>query len=201
MLATKKINDFYEYTDIGKQFGFRTAALSFIKSLFGETHIYYIDFNEFVKGYDVSATEKGVNILQSIRHEIDQDWLITIQQLISAEIFSDFLEMARHLLDLKYKDPSAVMIGSVLEEHLRQLCKNHNVDLAFLRGTDSIPKKAEVINADLVKANVYNVMVQKNITAWLDLRNKAAHGKYGEYAIENVELMYHGVVNFIATTN
>lgn len=201
VLTTATRGSFALSVDQGKLAGFRTGSLSFIKGLFGENHIYYSDFNQQVIGHDSRNTEKGINILKSIRHEVDQDWLTTITQLISAEIFSDFLEMARHLLDLKYKDPSAVMIGSVLEEHLRLLCKNHNVDITFLRGADIVPKKAEVINADLVKANVYNLMVQKNITAWLDLRNKAAHGKYGEYTIENVDLMYQGVVNFIATTN
>lgn len=44
------------------------------------------------------------------------------------------------------------------------------------------------------------MLEQKNITAWLDLRNKAAHCKYDEYSIEQVNLMYQGVLNFIMTT-
>ncbi|AIY39887.1 hypothetical protein LT85_0727 [Collimonas arenae] len=39
---------------------------------------------------------------------------------------------------------------------------------------------------------------QKSVTAWLDLRNKAAHGKYSEYTKEQVEVMCQGVVNFMA---
>jgi hypothetical protein len=39
---------------------------------------------------------------------------------------------------------------------------------------------------------------QKNVTAWLDLRNKAAHGCYSEYQNENVRLMIAGVLDFMA---
>ena len=105
--------------------------------------------------------------------------------------------MSKHLLDEKYKDPAAVMIGSVLEEHLRQLCSNNSVDTEIVKGTDRVPKKADLMNSDLVKAGIYGVLEQKNVTAWLDLRNRAAHGKYSEYTFEQVQLMYQGVLDFI----
>lgn len=189
-----------DYVDSGKYIGFRTSSLSFIKSLYGESHIYYKDFEDTVSRAEYTKTEKGVNILLAIRHEIEQDWLTSIQHLVTAEIFSDFLEMSRHLLDNKYKDPAAVMIGSVLEEHLRRLCINHSVDLTLTKSTDVVHKKADLLNSDLVKAGVYGVLEQKNVTAWLDLRNRAAHGKYTEFTIEQVEIMYLGVMNFVSTT-
>lgn len=199
VLSTGRKYDFKTYVDKGLQMGFRTGSLSFIKSLYGDSHIFYQDFNTQLMGQYDTATQAGINILKAIRHEIDQDWLTTISQIVSAEIFSDFLEMADHLLEHKYKDPAAVIIGSVLEEHIRQLCKNHGIDTTFLKGGDMVPKKADTMNADLAKASVYNLMVQKNVTAWLDLRNKAAHGQYTEYNIDNVKLMYQGVLQFVST--
>jgi len=41
---------------------------------------------------------------------------------------------------------------------------------------------------------------QKNVTAWLDLRNKAAHGLYDQYNREQVETMLKGVIEFSART-
>ncbi|MDL5045111.1 hypothetical protein QQ054_03525 [Oscillatoria amoena NRMC-F 0135] len=109
--------------------------------------------------------------------------------------------MAEHLLKEGYKDPAAVMIGSVLEEHLRQLCQKNNVDTHIIKGADTVPKRAEAMNIDLVKAKVYPLTDQKQVTAWLDLRNNAAHGKYLEYKKEQVDLMYQGVLNFISRVN
>ena len=99
--------------------------------------------------------------------------------------------MARHLLDSGYKDAAAVIAGSSLEAHLRQLAKRWDVEV----GVE--PRKADAINADLAKADAYSKLDQKNVTAWLDLRNKAAHGQYAEYQKEQVALMIDGIRDFL----
>ena len=99
--------------------GFRTASLSFIENVYGDSHTYFNEFYEHVNGREYECTENGLNILSSIKNEIENDWLISFKQMVSAEIFSDFFEMSKYLLDLKYKDPAAVMIGSVLKKHDR----------------------------------------------------------------------------------
>ena len=199
-LAHRKHNSMgSDYVETGQYAGFRSSALSVISSIFGDNHTYFKEFNRQVNNSYVYNIEAGINILQTLRHEIEHGWLKSLKRLVTAEIFSDFLEMSKHLLDTKYKDPAAVMIGSVLEEHLRQLCIANSVDTTIVKGADIIPKKADLLNSDLTKANVYGVLEQKNVTAWLDLRNRAAHGKYSEYSIDQVELMYLGVLNFVST--
>ena len=107
--------------------------------------------------------------------------------------------MADHLLQQGYKDPAAVIIGSVLEEHLRQLCNANSISTEFKNNKGIlIPKKADRLNSDLVKENVYSKLDQKAVTMWLDLRNKAAHGKYDEYTSEQVTNMYSGITEFMA---
>ena len=49
----------------------------------------------------------------------------------------------------------------------------------------------------LTKKQVYNKLDQKNVTAWLDLRNEAAHGKYQEYTKEQVSLMLRSLSDFM----
>ena len=36
------------------------------------------------------------------------------------------------------------------------------------------------MNNDLACGNSYTKLDQKSVTAWLDLRNRAAHGRYGD---------------------
>lgn len=184
--------------DHGKIKGFRTAVLSFIELQYGKSHTHYDEFAKALAGNHGEHIDAGLSILQAIRGEIAGGWLSSVKSLITAEIFSDFLEMASHLLAAGYKDAAAVMIGSTLEEHLRQLARSADVDIE--REVDGVPvaKKAELLNADLVKADVYSKLDQKAVTAWLDLRNKAAHGKYGEYELRQVELMSQGVIEFMA---
>jgi hypothetical protein len=106
--------------------------------------------------------------------------------------------MADHVLSEGYKDPSAVLIGSVLEEHLRKLCLKNSIPVEFTdtRGINH-PKKSDTLNAELANAGVYSKLDQKNVTAWLDLRNKAAHGQYTQYTQQQVELLLMSVRDFV----
>lgn len=177
---------------------FKNASLSFILNLYSKDHPYYENFYNGCHRATPYETKTGRGILVSIKDEIEQGWLNSLRGLVSAEIFTDFIEMAEHLLSEDYKDASAVMIGSVLEEHLRQLCSKNGIDTSTIKSGKSVPKKADLLNAELAKADVYNKLDQKNVTAWLDLRNKAAHGKYTEYTKEQVELMLQSVLDFMS---
>ena len=53
------------------------------------------------------------------------------------------------------------------------------------------------MNAALAKVDAYGKSDLKNVTAWLSLRNAAAHGKYGEYTKEQVALLLQSIRDFI----
>lgn len=180
---------------------FRSASLSFLKNTFGENHPFFKEFNRECNSATPTSTYEGRGILNAVKGELNGGWIFKMKDLISAEIFSDFLEMSEYLLNENYKDASAVMIGSVLEEHLRQLCGKYDIEVETTRSGKLVFKKADLLNAELCKTEVYNKLDQKSITSWLDLRNKAAHGKYEEYKIEQVQIMYQGVLNFISRTS
>ena len=176
---------------------FRSASLSFLVMTFGKDHVHYVEFDSKADQSRPHCAKIGRGILSAAREELAGGWLTTTKGLISAEIYSDFLEMAQHLLDEGYKDPAAVMAGSVLEEHLRQLCQKHGIATEATKQERLHPKKADALNADLAKKQVYNRLDQKNVTAWLDLRNKAAHGKYQDYTKEQVSLMLQSLSDFM----
>jgi hypothetical protein len=142
-------------------------------------------------GYSIALL---LGILRAMRADYAAGYLSSVAELIHADLFADFLEMSEHLLSQGYKDPSAVVIGSVLEEHLRKLCDKAGITAV----TGTAPKKADLLNADLAGAGVYSKLDQKSVTAWLDLRNKAAHGKYSEYTKEQVQALQDGVRHFIS---
>ncbi|RZK66873.1 MAG: hypothetical protein EOO85_26265, partial [Pedobacter sp.] len=84
---------------------FRSASLSFLKSVFGTDHPFYTDFSKEVRDISPYMVEKGKGILKAAKQEIYGGWIFTVKALVSAEIFSDFLEMAEYLLNEGYKDP------------------------------------------------------------------------------------------------
>jgi hypothetical protein len=140
-----------------------------------------------------SSVRRVAGVLTALREAYASGYLDTVSELIHADLFSNFIEMAEYLLSEGYKDPAAVIIGSTLEEHLRQLCVKNGLPTT----AEDKPKKAGQLNADLLKASVYTNLDQKLVTSWLDLRNKAAHGKYSEYTKELVQLMIQGIQDFM----
>lgn len=186
--------------DQSYQLAFASDVLHLIQDIYGKDSSYYSTFKGIGFGNYKSSCETGINILHSIREQIENGWLVSFKDLVSAEIFTDFMDMAEYLLNEGYKDPSAVVIGSVFESHLRKLCLKNSIGMELTKSNgDKILKKADILNAGLCKAGVYNSLRQKSITAWLDLRNKAAHGKYDEYTKEDVRIMYSGVLGFLGS--
>lgn len=135
-----------------------------------------------------------IGIAKALKEDLAAGYVQNLAELVHADIFADFLEMAQHLSDIGYKDPSAVLAGSTLESHLKKIAIKNGIptDVA------GKPVKADKLNADLAKANAYTVLNQKNVTAWLDLRNKAAHGNYGDYNNDQVKLLIASIRDFIA---
>lgn len=133
--------------------------------------------------------------LESIIYELENGLLSNIRKLLQADIFSDFLEMGEHLLKEGYKDASAVIIGSVLEDTLRKLCVSNEIDTINSNGKSLT---IDPLNSELTKKEVYNRLVQKQITSWADLRNNAAHGHFEKYDIRQVEMMLLFVQTFCA---
>jgi hypothetical protein len=177
---------------------FRSSGLSFLARTFETNSPFYLEFNKHVEDTGYYCVERGIGIMKAVRSEIDGGWLFTTRGLISAEVFADFAEMSEHLLKENYKDPAAVMMGSVLEEHLRQLCNKNSIPIESTRPDGSMaPLKADTMNAELARKNIYSKLDQKNVTAQLDLRNKAAHGLYKEYTESQVEMMIKTVSDFI----
>lgn len=139
-----------------------------------------------------------IGCVQALKDDLENGYNKYLFEIIHADVFADYLEMAKYLLIEGYKDAAAVIIGSTLESHLKLLCSKHGVPIDIENSKGKlIAKKTSVINSDLRKSMVYGTAVEKQIIAWLDIRNSAAHGNYNGYSLEQVNLMSAGIGNFI----
>ena len=134
-----------------------------------------------------------IGVAKALLFDIENDYLTSFEETIHGDLFADYVEMADHLVETGYKDPAAVLAGSTLEVHLRQLCKKHDVAVE----SDGKMKKTQTLNQDLAQADAYTKLDLKSITAWLDIRNNAAHGEYKEYTKDQVKLLIAGIRDFI----
>jgi hypothetical protein len=142
--------------------------------------------------------DRVVGIVRALKGELEDGYLESFPELVRGELFDNLIEMATHLLEEGYKDAAAVIAGSSLESHLRQLSNKQGIPLEYVaRDGSTKNKKTEQLNQELGK-KAYSLLDQKQITAWLDLRNSAAHGQYSNYTDVKVGQLIEWVRDFIA---
>ena len=176
-----------------------TRIITVIERVSGRDSDYFKRIMDLLKEkqWEHLKVKKLVGVLNALYGNLKAGYLKSFSELIHADIFSDYIEMAEYLLEEGYKDAAAVITGSTLEEHLRKLCVKNEIDIEIMSSGKLRPKKADAMNSDLAKQKVYSKLEQKSVTAWLDLRNKAAHGNYSEYNDNQVKQMIMGVRDFI----
>ena len=173
----------------------QTGCITTIERAAGRNSTYYeqvmkISAEKTIPHYQVA---RKIGVANRLLSDIENGYLTSFEEIIHGDIFADYVEMADHLEEKGYKDPAAVVAGSTLEVHLRQLCKKHGVAAE----SNGKMKKTQTLNQDLAQAGAYTKSYQKSITAWLAIRNNAAHGEYKEYTKDQVKLLIAGIRDFI----
>ncbi len=166
------------------------GVLNLLVRVCGKDSEHYKVFEQYRKqflGYE-SGFRQLKAILDAAREDYENGYLFNMRGLIQAEVFDDALSQASELLAAGYKDPACVVAGVTLETTLKELCTRHGLAHG----------KLDKMNADLCKGGVFNMAMQKQITAWADRRNKAAHGDPAASNAADVDDMIRGVNRFIA---
>jgi hypothetical protein len=192
--GTRQQGQFDESLDAAQYTEWRMSAKTVVKLLDPGGH----HKDEFEKIWedasgddDPDSLDRQLGVLKALREDFDGGYLSDVRGIVRAEVFADFMEQARHLFDEGYWQPVPVIVGSVLEDHMRKLCAKY-VSIV-------LPSKPKLdwMNSELAKAKEYGVLEQKQVTVWADIRNSAAHGKWSEYKAADVEAMLRDVPRFL----
>lgn len=173
----------YKEVDRERLLGWTVKVKSLLANACGRESEHYL---AFVAADEPLSFEENVarflrirSVFLAAKEDFEGGYLSSVRALVQAEVFSTELDQARELLSAGYAVAAAVITGVVLETNLRELCTRYNVAAG----------KLERMNADLVKAGAYNVLVQKKITALAAIRNSAAHGNAAEFNSSDVTAM------------
>ena len=129
---------------------FRSASISLLCSIFGGNHSFVSEFRNYTKRPVSSAVNMSIGTLKAARNEIQSGWIQKLTGLVSSEIFSNIMQMAEHLLEKKYKDPAAVIIGCVIEQRLKEFASARSIPITLNKPNGPVqPKSMDRINADL----------------------------------------------------
>lgn len=181
-----------------------SGAKNLLNQLLGRSSEYYNAIEKIltdeISSLDTSkdTVERIYGLLHTVKDELNAGYMDNLSELVHSDIFSNYFEMAEELLAKSYKDAAAVIIGTSLEVHLKNLSNKNSIPIETKNSKGNLIKKsANIINLDLKKAEVYNEIMKKQIDTWQGIRNSAAHGDYQDYSIEQVQSMKEGVLKFI----
>jgi hypothetical protein len=191
-VAASRVHDFtsdegvpYFKIPEAQMMGWVTNVQNLLERIFGKDSVHVQRFVEAV-GHS-GGWESGFQTCRAIflaaREDFEGGYLFNVRSLAKAEVLADAMAQAGELLHSGYKDPACVLARVALESTLKDLADRFGVPLA----------KLDKMNADLCKAGAYNMAKQKQITAWADIGNKAAHGDWSEYSAADAEAMVRGV--------
>jgi hypothetical protein len=197
VLATKKqkyseFSGTYNEVDNTSFLTWRIKVLNLLEMACGKESVHLQRFikteepKSFRDSYE-TLVELGA-VFRAAKEDYDGGYLNSVRNLVQAEVFENELEQATELHSAGYHSAAAVIAGVVLETTLRQLCLDRGITLG----------KLDKMNADLAKSGLYNLLVQKKITALADIRNSAAHGHSDQFKASDVSEMISYVSSFVA---
>lgn len=85
--------------------------------------------------------------------------------------------------------PAASLVGAALEDVLRKLCLTNRIEIGERTSIGGL-------NSELSRAQVYDQLTQKEITAKAQVKNDADHGRYDQFTEADVQAMVKWVRTF-----
>jgi hypothetical protein len=140
---------------------------------------------------DARGVSQLIGVLRGSHGDLVHGFLAKQEFLLAGEVFDSVLQEAQHLLATDHKDPAAVLGRVVLEDALKRLARSHELEVATTAGR---------VNEALRTAGVYGQPQWRQVQAWLDIGNAAAHGNFDQYTTEQVASLLAGVEAFLASS-
>lgn len=116
--------------------------------------------------------------LEAIKIQIDAGLLVSLKDLIAADMFDDLLEQAEYLQDTGFFLAAGVLARAVLEEHMRNWCAREACSPTTPRPT------INEHNMALYRADRLDKITMKQVDGLAAIGNDAAHNKPGLTADE-----------------
>ena len=189
--------------DVGNVIEWRTKAATLLNLVIPKGHVHRPGAEALTQLQAThEALQGAVSLLRGIKDDLDKGFLDDLTTRIEAEIAADYMGQAEHLLVEGHRGkfdhvPAAVLAGAVLEKALHTLCDQQQPPVP-LKGPKGEFKSLAPLIEGLKKAGVFNEAKAKQLRAWADLRNLAAHGEFTQFKRNDVEAMISGINNFLA---
>jgi hypothetical protein len=142
--------------------------------------------------YDLRYAYKGTSKAKRLRSFWEIEEPTTVGRALE-----QLLELWRYLNEPGKDERADGKYEAVLEKALHTLCDQQQPPVP-LKGPKGEFKSLAPLIDGLKKAGAFNEARSKQLRAWADLWNLAAHGEFTQFKRNDVEAMISGINNFLA---
>ncbi|MGA2915879.1 MAG: DUF4145 domain-containing protein [Sedimentisphaerales bacterium] len=180
----------------------RTKVSTLLCNVVPNTNVQYKAANTFQELESrKDHLEYGISFLKAVKEDFKIGMLESLASQWEAANLAEYMTQAEQLLGEGFPEfdhiPAAVLAGAVLEKALRGLCQKCNPPVPIIDDKKK-PRRLNTLIDELKKADVYNESVAKQLRAWADIRNHAAHGEFDKFKRNDVDVMLKAINSFLA---
>jgi len=175
----------------------KLSCLNIIEVIAGKKSTFYEKFpykypNDYSQRVFPKAISHYLSVLKALKEELEMGFLFNVEMLVSKDILDTIVDEARKLLSAKYKDAAAIYCRVIIETFLKKLCDKNKI-------TYRSKEKISTISERLRKKGHLSLSEWRQVQAWVDIGNAAAHGNFTEYSEGDVNNMLSGIESFVRT--
>jgi hypothetical protein len=193
----------YNKIDHSKFIEWRTQIISILSYIVQQDHLHFQTIKTLgTMKADESSLRGVIAFTKGIKATLEDGFLEKLSTQIEAEIAADYIGMAERVLlestaEKFHYVSAAMLICAVLERGLKELCLKQEPPIPCLSEKGGYKTLNPLID-DLKKAGTISELKAKQLRAWADIRNAAAHGQFESFSVTEVEQMIQGVTHFLA---
>jgi len=173
---------------------FRTEVMNLVQKICGPTSSHFLEVKSLAESPQSARNSyyyaDCLGALEAAHRDYKDGLLSEIRRLVRADMLDDFLSQAEALLEQGFHVAAVSLAGAVLEDSLRKICVKNSI-------TYGAKTRIDTLNSELARANAYDKLIQKEITAKADLRNNADHGNFQKVRPEDTEYMVKWIRPFV----
>jgi hypothetical protein len=146
--------------------------------------------------------EYGISQLKAIKEDFENGMLESLADQLEPANLAEYMNQAAQFIEESVRGKceyisAAVLAGAALERALKGLRQKNNPPILIV-DNKNMPRRLNSLIDELKKADIFNELVAKQLRAWADIRNNAAHGDFENFKKSDVDLMLKGINSFLA---
>ena len=202
LLKGKNPESWSDEVDRSRYFEWRTQVINLLDRVLPIKSPLRNKVAEFLKFRNsASSANEILFTLSAAENDFNSGMFDDLEKQIEAVVSVNYMDQAEDLVKdstdaSKSYIPAAVLAGAVLEKNLRTLCVKNSPPISITKPGGK-KKTLNPLIDDLKAASVFNEIYAKQLRAWADVRNAAAHGRFEEFTKEQVGAMIAGINQFL----